>query len=99
MTGIVQVTSSLFVDNDKPAKWIEVYRISGALQVLFDTWRKSPPENLEGDEFAAAKTLLSHVMASSGLFIDSVQTATTQQELFDIHSEFMVMVRSRMGTF
>ena len=37
MTGVVQITSSIFVDNDNKAKWLEVYRISGGLQVLIDT--------------------------------------------------------------
>ena len=97
MTGVVQITSSIFVDNDNKAKWLEVYRISGGLQVLIDTLKKCPADKLEGDEFAAARTMLSFVMASSGLHIDSVLTAVTLEELVSIHNEFMLQVRARMG--
>lgn len=95
MVPVVQVTSSLNVDRGNSAKWLEVYRISNALKVLMETWKACPPDKLVGDEFDAARTLLSHVMASSGHHIDSVVTASTMDQLFDIHKEFHSVARSR----
>lgn len=95
MTPVVQVTSSLNVDRGNSAKWLEVYRISNALKVLMETWKNAPVDKLVGDEFDAVRTLLSHVMASSGHHIDAVLTATTAEQLFDIHKEFHSVARSR----
>lgn len=95
MTPTVQVTSSLNVDRGNSAKWLEVYRISNALKVLMETWQNTPVDKLVGDEFDAVRTLLSHVMASSGHHIDAVLTATTAEQLFDIHKEFHSVARSR----
>lgn len=83
-------------DSDNPAKWLEVYKISGALQVMFDCWHKCPVERLEGDEFEAARKLLSFVMASSGIHLDAIQTVVTQDEMIAVHNEFMQIVRARM---
>lgn len=92
---IVSVSSSINIDRGNKSKWLEVYRISNALQILMETWRACPVDRLQGDEFEAVRTMLSHVMASSGHHIDSVLTAQTAEELFDIHREFHAVARSR----
>lgn len=94
-TPVVSVTSSTFIDRDNKGKWLEVYRHADALLVMMETWRALPVERLKGDEFEAVRTLLSFLMASSGHYIDAVQTAQTMEELFAIQKEFQGWARTR----
>lgn len=98
MTPVVQVSSSINIDRGNSAKWLEVYRNANALRILMGTWKIAPVEKLVGDEFEAVRVLLSHIMASSGHFIDAVQTASTMDQLFDIHAEFLAVAKSRCPT-
>lgn len=89
------VSSSMGVNRDDKVKWKESFRIADALLVMMETWQACPPDKLRGDEFRAAQTLLSFVMASSGTHIDAVLTAQSIEELFNIHREFVQICKSR----
>lgn len=95
MTPVLQVTSSLNIDRGNSAKWLEVYRIANALRVVMEMWKTVPADKLVGDEFDAVRTMLSHIMASSGHHIDAVLTASTTEQLFDILHEFLSVAKSR----
>lgn len=89
------VSSSLAVNRDDKLKWLESYRLADHMLILMDCWRKCPPAQLVGDEFNAVKGMLSFVMASSGTHIDSVLTASSMEELFEIQKEFQAICKSR----
>lgn len=76
---------------DNRERWVAARITASHLDVTLKHLRKLPDTDEENQVFVAAKHLVTHFQASCGVFIDSVHTATTLDELIDINNEFYRM--------
>lgn len=80
-----------------PERWLAARITASSLNVFLQMWKRMPKELLTGDEFEAAKHMVTHIQASAGVFIDAIHTAHTMDQLIDINQEFYNMAAAKSG--
>lgn len=80
-----------------PEQWFAARVTASNLNVFLQMWKNLPREMLTGEEFEAAKGLVTHIQASAGVFIDAIHTAHTMDQLIEINQEFYNMAAAKTG--
>lgn len=78
-----------------PERWMAARITASNLNVFLQMWKRMPKELLTGDEFEAAKHMVTHIQASAGVFIDALHTAVSLEELININNEFYSMASAK----
>lgn len=96
MLTIVKPATGGFAGHmDNRERWVAARITASHLNVFLQLIKRSNPATLSGDEFEAAKHLITHCQASAGVFLDSLTSASSVDDLIEINKEFYQMAVSR----
>lgn len=76
---------------DNPERWMAARITASHMNTMLQLIKKSSFEKLGGEEFDSAKHLMKTIQGAAGVFLDSLHTATSIEQLIEINDEFYKM--------
>lgn len=80
---------------DNPERWVAARITASHINTFLQLIKRTPKENLSGEEFESAKHMCVTLQAASDIFIDALHTAASLDELIEINNEFYSMACSK----